>query len=307
MICNILAVLFSAIFICLFQISHSQQLFPDGDLENWTATGNYFNPSNGFLTSLNQLNSINGPITCERTTDAAVGNFAAKLTTKTFGTFLIPGLLASGTFDLNNLSRPFIPGKPFELRPESFNAYYKYESVNGDSGLLYCALTKWNPSTKQRDTVGVGNKVILTSVSSYINETIDIIYRNQEIPDTVNLIFNSSTAASFNNLTSSAGQVNSTLFVDHITYRLSSGLEFPVEAVNKISANPNPVHSYILINTDLKINEIKIYDFNGKLIKILKNINTNPIDLSLLKYGNYILVIIGERNEILSVNKISKI
>lgn len=106
-------------------------------------------------------------------------------------------------------------------------------------------------------------------------------------------------AVSNNNLIYSVGEV----FVNPTNQNdASSGLigaisriEFTSLSINEIEINqnlnfyPNPTSNSVFLDIENQIiKNIYIYDLNGKLVSIQKNIN-NQIDLSNLQFGTYII------------------
>ena len=106
-------------------------------------------------------------------------------------------------------------------------------------------------------------------------------------------------AVSNNNLIYSVGEV----FVNPTNQNdASSGLigaisriEFTSLSINEIEINqnlnfyPNPTSNSVFLDIENQIiKNIYIYDLNGKLVSIQKNIN-NQIDLSNLQFGIYII------------------
>ena len=106
-------------------------------------------------------------------------------------------------------------------------------------------------------------------------------------------------AVSNNNLIYSVGEV----FVNPTNQNdASSGLigaisriEFTSLSINEVEFNqnlnfyPNPTSNSVFLDIENQIiKNIYIYDLNGKLVSIQKNIN-NQIDLSNLQFGTYII------------------
>jgi len=81
----------------------------------------------------------------------------------------------------------------------------------------------------------------------------------------------------------------------------------PLPSNEDIHLYPNPASSFVSIdNNGLPLNNIKIYDINGKLIKQIEtNISNGKIDLSNLKNGEYILSF--ETNDKFIIKKVLKV
>jgi len=61
--------------------------------------------------------------------------------------------------------------------------------------------------------------------------------------------------------------------------------------LNDLSIFPNPSSNLISFNSSENINEIYIYDVNGKLVHFKKDLNNNDIDISFLNDGAYFLIV----------------
>jgi hypothetical protein len=114
------------LFLLLFASSLSSQEIPNHSFENWIDIGNYQNPE--FWDTGNMSVFFNPVITTSKTTDSYSGTFAARMETKDFLTFTIPGLVTLCDFeiDIRNLEFSITGGTPFNLRPDKLNLYYKY-------------------------------------------------------------------------------------------------------------------------------------------------------------------------------------
>ncbi len=191
----------------------AQGQIPNGDFEAWTAppfTG-YEEPSSGWWTTLNTLNSIGGPETVEKTTDAHGGSYAAVLTTKQWGTLTIPGLLVSGEFDIQNPNF-LVQGQPFTDLPNAFQGWFKYSPVSGDSAGLAALLTRWNTSLQKRDTLAQAAWVVRTAYPNWTEFDLPFTYFQTGItPDSILVaLVSSGDGQNFN------GQVGSTLWIDDV-------------------------------------------------------------------------------------------
>lgn len=201
----------------------AQNPIQDGDFENWSVNpfSSFEEPSSGWWATLNPLNSLGGPVTVEKTSDAHSGSYGALLTTKQYGTLLLPGILLSG--DFNVLSASFTRGQPYTGRPVNFKGWYKYSPVMGDSAAIAVQLVKWNAGTQQRDTVGEVGLVIYQGVSNWTEFDMSIDYFTQDQPDSLVVVATSSAGAD-----QFLGQIGSQLWVDDFS------LDF-------ITATPEPI------------------------------------------------------------------
>ncbi len=241
----------------------SQEEIPEGGFENWTPSSLnlYYEPSGNWWTTLNALTSLGAPVTVTRTTDVHSGTYAAKLVTKQWGTFLLPGLLVSGRFVT---ASPFVlQGQPFSSKPIKFKGWFKYTSVNGDSGAVVAILHKYNTNTGKRDTVALAVQVIKNTVSAYTPFDIYFDYWLPGVfPDSITVVLTSSAAgANFQ------GQVNSTLIVDDVMLDYATGLSEMLFPEFEVTTIPNPSTDFIdIFLPEISFIKCKIYSIEGQLI-----------------------------------------
>jgi hypothetical protein len=244
----------------------AQTQMPEGGFNNWTPStlNTYYEPTGGWWTTLNSLVSLGGPVTVSRSNDVHSGTFAAKLETKQWGTFLLPGLLVSGNFILTS---PFIKqGKPFTDKPSKFKGWIKYTSVNSDSAAIVALLTKFNTGTGKQDTIARAVQIIKNDISVYTPFDINFDYSNTSIsPDSIILVLTSSAdGGNFH------GQVGSTLFVDDISLEYATGLQESLMPEFSLSVFPSPAAKQLLLEFNTSQPEqlrCIIYSINGRFIQ----------------------------------------
>ncbi len=204
----------------------------DGCMDDWklvtTPTGNYIDPMQGFLATLNELYSVPpeaggpGPLTADTVTDCMQGKYAVKLTAKQFHVMagldiFIPGYVGASTLDIPNATIHL--GRPYTLRPQRLQAYYKYAPVSGDSALIQVMLTRWNTTSAKRDTIANDRIVVKDPVSAYTQLDLPLTYfDNTATPDTLVLLFATSAGIDFNDLQGCNGQIGSTMWVDDLKF-----------------------------------------------------------------------------------------
>lgn len=245
----------------------AQNLVTGGDFESWTqGTGNFENPTDNFWTTLNQLSLLGptGPVTVSKTTDAYAGTYAARLESGTFGTLLVPGLIACGRF--NPLVPPYLfQGQPFTQKPERFTGYYKYFPVMGDSAAIYAEIHIYD--------VGGGGKSVIADASMVVYDTVDTYtyfdipfeyYFPNTVPDSITIVLVSSAGGE-----TFQGQAGSLLFVDEISIEAAStGIE--QELAMGIELYPRPADKYLYLHLDKpQLGEMQLSLFNtaGQLVK----------------------------------------
>lgn len=258
----------------------------EGGFNNWTFfQKTYYEPTGGWWTSLNTLSALGGPVTVSPTTDVHSGTNAAKLETKKWGTFLLPGLLASGSFIM---SAPYVKeGKPFTDMPYQFKGWYKYSPVNGDSAAIATFLTKYNTVTGKQDTIAKAIQVLKGNVSEYTQFNLNYDYKSGMNPDTIIIVFVSSAAGG-----NSSGQVGSTLFIDDIYLEYGGGLQEILMPEFTTDVYPSPASKQI----QLRFNTIspeqiicKVFAIDGQFMQSFSPLgNTQQIDVSNWPQSSYI-------------------
>jgi len=278
----------------------AQTQIQEGGFENWTLfQKTYYEPTGGWWTSLNTLSALGGPVTVSPTTDVHSGSNAAKLETKKWGTFLLPGLLASGSFIMTS---PYIKeGKPFTGKPFKFNGWFKYSPVNGDSAAIATFLTKYNTVTGKQDTVAQAIEVLKGNVSEYNPFSLIYEYKSAIDPDTIIIVFISSAGSG-----NSSGQVGSTLFIDDVNLEYSSGLQEILMPEFTTDVYPSPATNQILLRFNTMSEEpiiCKIFSIEGQLMQsFFFFFKTHQIDVSNWSQNSYIVQVWSSGKYVSSTN-----
>jgi hypothetical protein len=160
--------------------------------------------------------------TTEKTTDAHSGTYAAKMfsTDQYPGMPFITGNVTTGVFevDLANPLKSLTNGVPYKSRPTKLKGWFKYipgpKGPNGevDSCEIRIVLTKYNFTLGQKDTIAQSFYRTTDTVDVYTEFVVDVQYRNQMTPDTLEVIFASSSAGGF-----FLGRPESTLYIDDVS------------------------------------------------------------------------------------------
>ena len=205
-----------------------------GCLDQWELVDDGFGykslePAGDFLRTLNYLYTLPaaaggpGPKTTFNTDDSYSGTYAALLVTGSFQPYptqppiIIPGLVGTDSLDIPNAT--ICVGKSYTSKPLSFQGYYKYEPVGGDSALFSVLLSKYNTGAHKRDTIALARQVITNPVSTYTMLDLPLNYYFTDVtPDTLTLLICSSADIRFNDLMNCKGQVGSKLWVDEISF-----------------------------------------------------------------------------------------
>lgn len=281
------------ILFCMVAITHGQSQISQGGFENWSlsAQSTFEEPTGGWWTSLNSLRNLGGPVTVEKTSDAHSGNFAARLESKQWGTFILPGLLVSGKFVT---TAPFIiQGQPFTDKPVRFKGYYKYTSVNSDSAAFFAMITTFNTVTGKRDTIADAKLAIYNTVNVYTAFDIAFnYYDNIAIPDSIDVVFSSSAGGQ-----DFLCEIGSTLFIDDVMLEYSSGIIETLFPEIYVRIYPNPASELISIELEENVNNgiCKIISMDGKIAQEFPINNKHfSVDVSKFAKGKYIINIFRE-------------
>jgi hypothetical protein len=238
----------------------AQIQIPNGGFENWTTPpgAQYQEPTGGWWTSLNALRSLTAPITVEKSTDAHSGTYSAKLTTALWGTVLLPGLLVSGEFDIQNPSF-LVQGQPFGDLPSAFQGWYKYVPVNGDSAGIAALLTRWNAGAGRRDTVAAAAVVVTSTQATWTGFDLPFFYFQSGIPDSILVaLVSSGDGQNFN------GQAGSTLWIDDLN------LDYTTAAPEGLGPQASPqvgVHGRtvtVQVPIDMGASQWRLLDIQGR-------------------------------------------
>ncbi|NQW29958.1 MAG: PCMD domain-containing protein [Ignavibacteria bacterium] len=195
-----------------------QTQLSNGDFEEWTLTkgsGNfkdYEEPSNGWSSGNGVIHvAPNTNPVVVKSTDAAVGNYSAKLITQSIFGQIAAGSLFIGRFKLNltDFAASAILGASFTDRPTKFRGHYKYTPANGDSATMYARLTRWTGTAQ----VVVGQAVLTEygAVSEWRRFDIPFQYNSGATPDSIRVVLASSAGGE-----NFKGEIGSTLFVDNV-------------------------------------------------------------------------------------------
>jgi hypothetical protein len=271
---TILAFVFFALFV------NAQQV-PNNSFELWqTADEGHEDPvSWGTANSTTNVFPIN-KVTTEKTNDAYDGSFAAMLTSKTVLTFVAPGFITLGQFDIDLWTQvtSITGGIEYNLYPDKLTAFVKYAPAEGD----FFRLGMWmlrDDGTEVPDTVATALYDGSESLDEYTFISVDVDYRNEFEPEILNII-----AISSNPDNPVAGSI---LHIDKIELEYSTGIVN--YQASKLSVFPNPASDYITINSFFKDSDVLIYDILGNLVKKQTSYQGQKITVSNLKAGQYIV------------------
>jgi hypothetical protein len=218
----------------------------------------------------------------ELTTDAASGNNAALIWN---WYYYGKGYIQNGD-PASSLSH----GDPIDFRPSAMTGSYKYIlgdvfSTN-DSAVAFVYLTKFNLLNNTRDTIGRGIKKF-PPLSEYESFQVDIVYENNELPDSVFVRFESSQ----NGFCSNSSDGNCLYFyVDDVTLtNETAGISNSIELFTA-SVFPNPGSDHIVLSnpgSQPMIAELVAADSRSIAFYSVDSNSSNVIDCSGFPSGVY--------------------
>ncbi|MCX6199648.1 MAG: T9SS type A sorting domain-containing protein [Bacteroidetes bacterium] len=267
------------------------------NFEQWDSLTNYTELHN--WGTFNQLSAGGGiKAGAVRTTDAVSGNYALKLVT---------GSVPIGVAVLGQIyiaSAVIKPGRPFALRPDSVQLFYKDSVVGGDSSAMVFIFTRWDIPTDTQKLVGRVIKKTYATISEYTYLSLPVEYLDSGMPDSMGIAL----AATGSPL--GLGQEGNTLWIDSIHFSYTPTVIHAVPTNISIHFFPNPVHNKLLISAEQMLTEnlyAEVYDENSRLVKheIIFSSKTE-IDISKLNAGIYYCAVLNLKGETLAVQKIMK-
>ncbi|MEI8005794.1 MAG: T9SS type A sorting domain-containing protein [Bacteroidota bacterium] len=296
-----LLVLFA--FICFGLHGFSQQsTLPNGGFESWLLKPNwgYYEPTGGFFHTLNILDTVptSAGITVYPSSDTMhAGLYSARCITRLMViayplVVTIPGVI--GTLKINWAKSAAVLGEKFKwtTKPERFQGWYQSYPLNGDSTAAIVLFSKWNTSTKQRDTIAYNRIVFKTVVSTWTQFDEAINYKNATMPDSVTVLLLSCAGYSASNMMGSVGQPGSQAYFDDVTLTgvFPWGVENLLTQTLSLSVSPNPASDHINVTLEKAIQDgsFEIYNVQGRLVgKHQMNDVNARFDISALPSGMY--------------------
>ncbi|MEO6902659.1 MAG: T9SS type A sorting domain-containing protein [Bacteroidia bacterium] len=255
---------------------------PNNSFEKWTTMGSYSNPE-GWGTMNNKTASAK-VYTATKGTPGSAGAAYLILTSLKVGSSVVNGIAVSGKLD--SITMKPISGFAFNQRPTALTG--KWQFMGSNPGSISVTLTKWNSSTKMRETIGTASKTLSGMAMSWASFSIPFTYSNSSLPDTCIIVLEAS---------GSKPVVNDYLWVDNLNFTGIIATKLKEEAVvlNSMTVYPNPASNYITLNFNTlspQLITIKIVDVVGKVV-LIKNISLlegnskEIINTSSLATGSY--------------------
>jgi hypothetical protein len=283
---------FIAIIFISFQLQaqsyYNNDSVPDPGFEKWINNPNPpYEPYEDleYWGTPNEFTSLAGVITVTKDTDTTYGNFAARLETKYILTFKVPGVVTLGEIkvDIITAGAEITGGIPFTRKPLRLKGYFKYQPHNNDTCVVIVLLTKFIPAKGKRDTLGAGSFFSGDTISEWTEFTAEVQYFNEEIPDSLNIIFSSS----YNYYDAVPGSV---MWIDNLVFEGNEGIAPDIIPKVKVNVYPNPATDNITfdLEEDPEEGEIIIYNTEGRQVysgEVKQQRFT--IDITGLTTGNY--------------------
>ena len=266
---------------------------PNSGFETFTTVGAYNVPTG--WDNLDSLTNSMSVYTCEKGTPGNPGASYLKLTSKTLGTIVAPGVAVSGKLDMTT----FMPksGFAFASRPANLTGAWQYMAYGTDQGHIAVLLSKWNTAMSRRDTVSFTNYLLSGMVMSWGTFTIPLTYSSPAIPDSCIIVLSASGTTPVN---------LSYLYVDNLAFTgtvTTNVANIPGSSpIMSVYPNPGTGSTTILYNSASE-KDIKVFvnDISGRNIislspKTIIGENKFSINISDFAKGIYIVRIVDGQN-----------
>lgn len=186
--------------------------------------------------------------------DPQDSDYSVQLTSSSvMGGPAVPGMLTTGKMHINFNSQngDIDGGIPYQAKPAKLKGWYKYNPAMGDTALI----SIWFKNDTM--AIGGGTLKISQSTSLWTAFELDITYSSNLIPDTMNILFSTSTKR--NNV-----PLGSVLDIDHIWLEGGNvGYERPIYAHDDFKLYPNPSSDFIKIESKERFEELRIRILNN--------------------------------------------
>lgn len=255
---------------------------PNYGFENWTNMGTYSNPAN--WGTMNNTTKALAVYTATKGTPGAVGAAYLKLTSKKVGTAVVNGIAVSGVLDSINM-KP-ISGFAYSQKPTALIGRWQYMASN--AGSITVDLTRWNATTKMRETIGSGSKTLTGMAMSWASFSIPITYTGSGAPDSCIIVLKAS---------GTAPVADDYLWVDNLEFTGAATSIATNENATAFSVYPNPANALVTLDFEsatAKQVTVQLTDIVGKVI-VSENLNLPAgtfkasLDVSTLAKGSYFI------------------
>lgn len=270
------------ILLCAFTAQLGFSQVNNAGFETWVQKTGFEDPAD-WQTPNSLTFNFGAKVVVKKSTDVSQGNFAALLHTQNILSYNIPGVLTNGTigFDVGTGEVSVTAGFPFAIRFEKLTFDYKYFPGAGDSALAVAILTK--KVAGNRDTIGVSLYTKSDSVKTYSSGELAINYLDPATPDTLLLLFSSSSSET-------AAVDGSRLWLDNIEVVYFTGERVPLSRALGLNMYPNPASFQTLVTNPYSDQRaIDVYNLQGQKVfekKLLPG--QQPMSVDQLEPGVYL-------------------
>ena len=145
---------------------------PNSGFENWINMGTYENPAS--WSTLNNKTAAQGMFTATKATPGNPGSYYLKLTSKSIGGNVVPGVAVCGKMD--SITTNPLSGVTYTSRPAYFNGRWQHMIYGNSQGYIKVLLSRWNSLQGTRDTVATGITNLVGMAMSWANFVFAINY-----------------------------------------------------------------------------------------------------------------------------------
>lgn len=255
---------------------------PNFSFENWTSMGAYNNPT-GWGTMNNTTKALS-VYTATKGTPGAAGAAYLKLTSMKVGTAVVNGIAVSGILD--SISMKPKSGFAYNQKPTALVGKWQYMASN--AGSITIEFTRWNSTTKMRETIGSGSKTLTGMAMSWASFSIPITYTGVGAPDSCIIVLKAS---------GTAPVADDYLWVDNLELTGAPTSIVKNDNANSYTLYPNPGNGIITLDFDIpnsKQTIIQLVDVTGKIIlsemvNLAAGVSRKTLDVSELTKGCYFI------------------
>ena len=259
--------------------SYGQNPIPNPGFEEWNPFDNYEEPQGWGSTNAVTGDFVVKPVQPDT---VSIEGSSAKLVTKSGYNLSLPGVLCSNGYYNTNTSR-CSGGFPISESYVYFNGYGMYNPKNGDTGIIYVRLTRWDPQTNHRVTVASAEVNFSKNNPVFDYFSVPLTYISSDAPDTALIEIRS---------TKKTKDIpkGSKLRVDNLEFAGFTSVENPETVTMEVYPNPSNENVSIHLSPTPEKLYISIFDVVGRRIsQHFMPANEIRISTELLPTGLYYL------------------
>lgn len=266
------------------------QTIPNAGFETWTSMTGYDLPTG--WDNLNTKTNSMSMYTCTKGTPGDPGTAYLKLTSKTIGANVVPGIAVCGVLDTATMQP--VSGFAYSMRPLHFTGNWQHMIFGSSQGSVSAVLTRWDTGLGQRVTVATANQTLSGMAMSWAAFSINFTYMDSNNPDTCIIVLMASGMTPTN---------NDYLWVDNLAFSGFTGIQ-EIGLNTPISIYPNPATDNLILDLSSikgKNVSIEIFDIDGKMIRSFLQIEATAkttLKIEDISKGNYLLKVITNEGTI---------